>query len=60
MVLQIETSQNPAKERVNTNSNESIDKSNEKYDAIFLAPFSPGISPELYSIEFLKGLKSHA
>ncbi|WP_223792492.1 MnmC family methyltransferase [Methanobacterium spitsbergense] len=50
-----ETSQNPAKESVN--SNESIDKSN-TYDAIFLAPFSPGISPELYSLEFLKGLKS--
>ncbi len=51
-----ETSQNPAKESVN--SNESIDNSNTRYDAIFLAPFSPGISPELYSLEFLKGLKS--
>ncbi len=29
-----------------------------KYDAIFLVPFSPRLSPELYTIEFLKGLKS--
>ncbi len=28
-----------------------------KYDAIILAPFSPGVSPELYTMEFLKGLK---
>ncbi len=32
--------------------------SNIKYDAIFLVPFSPRLSPELYTIEFLKGLKS--
>jgi len=29
-----------------------------KYDAIFLVPFSPRLSPELYTIEFLKGLRS--
>ena len=28
------------------------------YDAIFLVPFSPGVSPELYTLEFLNGLKS--
>ena len=28
-----------------------------KYDAILLVPFSPGVSPELYSIDFLKGIK---
>jgi tRNA U34 5-methylaminomethyl-2-thiouridine-forming methyltransferase MnmC len=29
-----------------------------KYDSIFLVPFSPGVSPELYSIEFLSGIKN--
>lgn len=28
------------------------------YDAIFLAPFSPGVSPELYTFDFLAGLKN--
>lgn len=28
------------------------------YDAIFLVPFSPGVSPELYTLEFLNRLKS--
>jgi tRNA U34 5-methylaminomethyl-2-thiouridine-forming methyltransferase MnmC len=30
---------------------------NRKFDAILLVPFSPGVSPELYSIDFLKGIK---
>jgi tRNA U34 5-methylaminomethyl-2-thiouridine-forming methyltransferase MnmC len=34
------------------------DYTNQMYDAIFLVPFSPGVSPELYSIEFLTGIKS--
>jgi tRNA U34 5-methylaminomethyl-2-thiouridine-forming methyltransferase MnmC len=29
---------------------------NKKFDAILLVPFSPGVSPELYSIDFLKGI----
>ncbi len=32
--------------------------SNKKYDAIFLDPFSPGKSPELYSYDFLLKLSS--
>ena len=36
----------------------SNDYCNDKYDAVFLAPFSPGVSPELYTIEFLSGIKS--
>ncbi len=32
------------------------DKQNKKFDAILLVPFSPGVSPELYSIDFLKGI----
>jgi len=32
-------------------------KQNKKFDAILLVPFSPGVSPELYSIDFLKGIK---
>jgi tRNA U34 5-methylaminomethyl-2-thiouridine-forming methyltransferase MnmC len=32
--------------------------SSKKYDAIFLVPFSPRLSPELYTIDFLKGIKS--
>jgi tRNA U34 5-methylaminomethyl-2-thiouridine-forming methyltransferase MnmC len=31
---------------------------NKKYDAILLVPFSPQVSPELYTINFLKGLKA--
>jgi tRNA U34 5-methylaminomethyl-2-thiouridine-forming methyltransferase MnmC len=34
------------------------DYPNQSYDAIFLVPFSPGVSPELYSIEFLTGITS--
>ena len=34
------------------------DYPNQMYDAVFLVPFSPGVSPELYSIEFLTGIKS--
>jgi tRNA U34 5-methylaminomethyl-2-thiouridine-forming methyltransferase MnmC len=43
------------------NGVKSLDKFNESekiYDAIILAPFSPGVSPELYTLEFLNGLKS--
>ena len=29
---------------------------NRKFDAILLVPFSPGVSPELYSLDFLKGI----
>ncbi len=36
----------------------SNDYCNDKYDAVFLAPFSPGVSPELYTIEFISGIKS--
>ena len=32
------------------------DLQNKKYDAILLVPFSPGVSPELYSIDFLRGI----
>jgi tRNA U34 5-methylaminomethyl-2-thiouridine-forming methyltransferase MnmC len=32
------------------------DEQNKKFDAILLVPFSPGVSPELYSIDFLKGI----
>ena len=32
------------------------DMQTKKYDAILLVPFSPGVSPELYSIDFLKGI----
>lgn len=35
-----------------------LDNLNLKYDAIFLAPFSPGKSPELYTFDFLAGLKA--
>ncbi len=35
---------------------EGSNKQNRKFDAILLVPFSPGISPELYSIDFLKGI----
>ena len=34
------------------------DYPNQSYDAVFLVPFSPGVSPELYSIEFLTGITS--
>jgi len=30
---------------------------NRKFDAILLVPFSPGVSPELYSIDFLNGIR---
>ena len=43
-----------------TNSDQLIDSysddHNKKFDAILLVPFSPGVSPELYSIDFLKGI----
>ena len=32
------------------------DDNKEKFDAILLVPFSPGVSPELYSIDFLRGI----
>ena len=32
--------------------------SNTKYDAILLVPFSPQVSPELYTSDFLNGLKA--
>jgi tRNA U34 5-methylaminomethyl-2-thiouridine-forming methyltransferase MnmC len=35
-----------------------LDVVKQKYDAIFLAPFSPGVSPELYTFDFLTGLKA--
>jgi tRNA U34 5-methylaminomethyl-2-thiouridine-forming methyltransferase MnmC len=54
-----------AREIVKSNSVFEIDQkpshkigSSGKYDAIFLVPFSPRLSPELYTIDFLKGLKS--
>jgi tRNA U34 5-methylaminomethyl-2-thiouridine-forming methyltransferase MnmC len=31
---------------------------NEKFDAILLVPFSPGVSPELYSIDYLRGIST--
>jgi tRNA U34 5-methylaminomethyl-2-thiouridine-forming methyltransferase MnmC len=43
-----------------TNSDELIENysydPNKKFDAILLVPFSPGVSPELYSIDFLRGI----
>ncbi len=51
-------------ERINVNiyigdaRNVIQDLDNEKYDAIFLDPFSPSKSPELYSLEFFLQLKN--
>lgn len=49
--------QNSNKVAVNINNEIGVKPPN-RYDAIFLAPFSPAVSPELYSLEFLKGITS--
>lgn len=44
--------------KLSSSLNPSInDNSNEYYDAVFLAPFSPSKSPELFSLELLGGIK---
>ena len=44
------------------NESEQLDvnlhEKNKKFDANVLVPFSPGVSPELYSIDFLEGISS--
>jgi len=50
----------PSKDHSIENGSEQLDvglgEQNKKFDAILLVPFSPGVSPELYSIDFLKGI----
>jgi hypothetical protein len=50
----------PTKDHTIENGYEQLDvgsdEQNKKFDAILLVPFSPGVSPELYSIDFLKGI----
>lgn len=46
---------------IGVNSGQLVDSSydhNEKFDAILLVPFSPGVSPELYTIDFLRGIST--
>ena len=45
-------------EQIGSKEGLNEDYPNQSYDAIFLVPFSPGVSPELYSIEFLTGITS--
>ncbi len=51
-------SQKELSEQIGSNEGLNEDYPNQSYDAIFLVPFSPGVSPELYSIEFLTGITS--
>ncbi len=37
--------------------NKNLDTVNGKYNAVFLAPFSPSKSPELFTLELLSGIK---
>ena len=54
----VENEQDSNKEKILGLQESSNDYCNDKYDAVFLAPFSPGVSPELYTTEFLSGLES--
>ena len=44
-------------DNIETSMNDDVDNFNCKFDAIFLIAFSPAVSPELYSLEFLMKLK---
>jgi tRNA U34 5-methylaminomethyl-2-thiouridine-forming methyltransferase MnmC len=44
-------------DNIETSINNDLDYFNCKFDAIFLIAFSPAVSPELYSLEFLMKLK---